>query len=82
MEAHPRGSLRVEGVFSLLKRGAMGTFRSVSRKHLQNYLDEFQFRWNTRKIDDGERVQRAIKAVQGRRLEHRESVENPPYRAA
>lgn len=72
----------VEGVFSLLKRGVMGTFHSVSRKHLQNYLDEFQFRWNTRKMDDGARVQRVIKAVEGKRLGYRESVESPPYRAA
>jgi transposase-like protein len=69
----------VEGVFSLIKRGVMGTFHSVSPKHLPNYLNEFQFRWNTRKMDDGQRVSRAIKAVQGKRLEYRESVENPPY---
>jgi transposase-like protein len=72
----------IEGVFSLIRRGVMGTFHSVSRKHLSNYLNEFQFRWNTRKMDDGERVQQAIKAVDGKRLEYRESVENPPYVSA
>ena len=41
----------IEGVFSLLKRGVMGTFHSVSRKHLPNYQSEFEFRWNTRKLD-------------------------------
>ena len=69
----------VESVFSLLKRGVMGTFHSVSKKHLPNYLNEFEFRWNTRKLDDGQRVTRAIRQVQGKRLEYRESVENPPY---
>lgn len=69
----------IEGVFSLIKRGVMGTFHSVSRKHLPNYLNEFEFRWNTRFVDDGERVARAIKHVQGKRLEYRESVDNPPY---
>lgn len=69
----------VEGVFSLIRRGVMGTFHSVSRKHLPNYLNEFSFRWNTRKMDDGQRVSRAIKAVTGKRLEYRESVDNPPY---
>jgi len=72
----------VEGVFSLIKRGVMGTFHSVSRKHLQNYLNEFSFRWNTRKLDDGQRVQRAIKAIEGKRIEYRESVDNPPYPVA
>ena len=55
----------IEGVFSLIKRGVMGTFHSVSRKHLANYLNEFEFRWNTRKLDDGQRVARAIRQVGG-----------------
>jgi transposase-like protein len=69
----------IEGVFSLIKRGVMGTFHSVSPKHLPNYLSEFEFRWNTRKLDDGQRVSRAIRQVEGKRLEYRESVDNPPY---
>jgi transposase-like protein len=69
----------IEGVFSLIKRGVMGTFHSVSRKHLPNYLNEFEFRWNTRKLDDGSRIARAIKQVDGKRLQYRESVDNPPY---
>ena len=72
----------IEGVFSLVKRGVMRTFHSVSRKHLQNYLNEFEFRWNTRKMDDGQRVSRVIRQVEGKRLEYRESVDNPPYPAA
>ena len=71
----------IEGVFSLIQRGIMGTFHSVSRKHLPNYLNEFEFRWNTRKLDDGERVSRAIKQIVGKRLEYRQSVDNPPYQA-
>jgi transposase-like protein len=69
----------VEGVFSLLKRGVMGTFHSVSKKHLPNYLNEFEFRHNTRKMDDGKRVAAAIRKVEGKRLQYRESVDNPPY---
>jgi transposase-like protein len=69
----------IESVFGLLKRGIMGTFHSVSRKHLPNYLNEFEFRWNTRKLNDGQRVARAIRQVDGKRLEYRESVDNPPY---
>lgn len=72
----------VESVFSLVKRGMMGTFHSVTRKHLPNYLDEFAFRWNTRKMTDGERVSSAIRQVEGKRLEYRESVDNPPYQPA
>ena len=71
----------VEGVFSLIKRGVMGTFHTVSRKHLPNYLNEFEFRWNTRKLNDGERVLEAIKQIEGKRLEYRQSVDEPPYPA-
>ena len=46
----------VEGVFSLLERGIYGTFHSVSREHLHQYLAEFDFRYNTRKIDDSART--------------------------
>ena len=69
----------VESVFSLLKRGVMGTFHSISKKHLPNYLNEFEFRFNTRKIDDGQRVSAAVKSADGKRLMYRESVERPPY---
>lgn len=69
----------VEGVFSLLKRGIVGTFHSVSVKHLPNYLNEFEFRHNTRKLSDGERIAKAIRKVDGKCLEYRESVEQPPY---
>jgi transposase-like protein len=69
----------VEGVFSLLKRGVMGTFHSVSKKHLPNYLNEFEFRHNTRKMDDGQRIAKAIRFTDGKRLQYRESVDYPPY---
>lgn len=58
----------VEGFFSLIKRGVYGTFHRVSRQHLHRYLSEFDFRYNARDVDDGERRQLAIKAVVGKRL--------------
>lgn len=38
----------LEGFWSLLKRGIVGIYHSVSDKHLQRYVDEFTFRYNTR----------------------------------
>jgi transposase-like protein len=58
----------VEGFFSLLKRGIIGTFHHVSRRHLHRYMAEFEFRYNTRKMDDGERTIRAIRGAEGKRL--------------
>jgi hypothetical protein len=57
----------------------MVTPHSVSRKHLPNYLSEFQFRWNTRKLDDGEPVKRVVKGLVGKRLEFWQSADYPPY---
>lgn len=64
----------IEGAFSLLKRGVYGTYHSVSKKHLHRYCSEFEFRYNARKVDDGERVARAVKAIEGKRLTYREQV--------
>ena len=58
----------VEGFFSLLKRGLYGTFHSVSKHHLDRYIAEFTFRYNTRQMDDGERITTAIKQSLGKRL--------------
>ncbi len=41
----------IEGFWALLKRGMFGQFHSVSRKHLQRYVDEFCYRYNLRKVN-------------------------------
>jgi len=64
----------VEGYFSLLKRGITGIYHHVGRKHLHRYLNEFDFRYNGRYVTDGERMVRAIKGAEGRRLMYREPV--------
>jgi transposase-like protein len=57
-----------ESVHALLKRGVIGTFHHVSKKHLHRYLNEFDFRFNNRKVKDGERTLEAIKGFEGKRL--------------
>ena len=39
----------VEGVWSLFKRSVVGSYHQVSAKHLDRYLDEFEWRFNGRK---------------------------------
>jgi len=58
----------VEGFFSLLKRGVVGTFHHVSAKHLPLYLAEFDHRYNCRDMTDGERTVEGIAKAEGKRL--------------
>ena len=62
---------KAESVQALLKHGIIGTFHHVSKKHLHRYLNEFDFRFNNRKIKDGERTIEAIRNVEGKRLTYR-----------
>jgi len=45
----------IEGFWSLLKRGIIGIYHFTSRKHLQCYVDEFVFRYNTRQLSERSR---------------------------
>ena len=75
----------VEGYFSILKRGIIGTFHHVSPHHLQRYVNEFDFRYNHREqrvkdangswikagLDDTERTNEALRGIGGKRLMYR-----------
>lgn len=66
----------LEGFFSVLKRGLVGTYQRVEKKHLDRYLAEFDFRYNTRArlgIDDTRRAEMALRGASGKRLLYRDS---------
>jgi transposase-like protein len=64
----------VEGFFAILKRGLIGTFHSVSKKHLHRYVDEFAYKYSTRHLDDGERTIIAIQKAEGKRLTYKAQI--------
>jgi transposase-like protein len=57
--------------FSLMKRAVFGAHHSISEAHLSRYLAEWDFKWNTRKINDGERAALIAKGIEGKRLTYR-----------
>ncbi len=61
----------IEGFWSILKRGIVGTFHVVSHKHLQRYCDEFSYRYNTRNISNVERFADSIKNCGNTRLTYK-----------
>ena len=71
----------IEGYFSILKRGIIGTYHHVSQQHLKRYLAEFDFRYNERMalgVDDKERAARLLKGIVGKRLTYRRTNERHP----
>lgn len=62
----------LEGAFSPFKRQIVGAHHHVSVEHLPRYGYEFQFKYNSRKIDDGTRTISAIQGTEGKRLRYRE----------
>lgn len=75
----------VEGYFSILKRGLVGTYHHVASPHLHRYVAEFDFRYNNRELikhkagykkrvggfNDKERADIALKQIAGKRLTYR-----------
>ena len=45
----------IEGFWSHFRRMITGCYHDVSDEHLQQYIDEAVYRWNTRKMDESER---------------------------
>ena len=60
-----------ENFFSILKRGVIGTYHHWSEAHMHRYLAEFDLRYSTRDLNDGERAAEIIKGGIGRRLTYR-----------
>jgi len=56
----------IENFWSIFKRGYIGIYHYMSKKHLQRYCEEFSYRYNTRGITDAERFAEAIKRADGR----------------
>jgi transposase-like protein len=61
----------LEGYFSIFKRGLVGIYQHMDKRHLHRYLSEFDFRMNTRAklgINDVQRSEIALQGFKGKRL--------------
>jgi transposase-like protein len=60
-----------EGFFSIFKRGMRGVYQHCGKQHLNRYLTEFDFRYNSRKCDDLSRSILALTGIKGKRLTYK-----------
>lgn len=65
----------VESSFALVKRGIMGVYHNVSKNYLHRYLWQFDFIWNNRKLNDGERTAELMRVTEGKRLMYKAPAE-------
>ena len=81
IEEYVRGDAHtntIEGFFSILKRGVMGTFHHISEAHVGRYLAEFDFRYSNRialGVDDAMRTDECLRGIGGKRLTYRRANE-------
>lgn len=69
--AHTNG---IENFWSHLKRGIDGIYHSISKEHLQSYVDEFVLRFNTRKFGTQQRFDFVLAAVSNKRLTYQKLI--------
>ena len=64
---------RIEGFWSILKRGIIGIYHRISREHLHRYVNEFVFRYNTRRHTEMERFNLLLQNTE-HRLTYKELI--------
>lgn len=55
----------IEGFWSHFRRMISGCYHDISDEHLQSYIDEACFRWNTRKMTESERFKQMLETSIG-----------------
>jgi len=66
----------IEGYFSILKRGIIGTYHRVNPQDFKRYLAEFDFGYNERMtlgVSEEARATKALRGIVGKRLMYKDS---------
>jgi hypothetical protein len=61
----------IEGAFSHFKRSIIGVYHKASDKHIDRYLGMFAWRWTSRKMGEGQRVNALLKSTVARTLTYK-----------
>lgn len=72
-EVHTNG---IESLWSMMKRGIIGTYHHVSPKHTERYAVEFAGRHNNRPMDTIDQMAVMVRGVEGRRLRYKDLIQD------
>ena len=64
----------IESFWAVLKRGYMGTYHYMSRKHLHRYVAEFSARHNMKDRSPMERMSLIARGMEGKRLRYADLI--------
>lgn len=74
-DVHTNG---IESLWSMFKRGYVGTYHQMSEAHLHRYINEFTGRHNIRPLDTIEQMSRVVDGMVGRRLTYDDLISVAP----
>ena len=63
---------RIEGFWGGFKRMVFGTYHMVNKNYLSRYIDESVFRYNTKKLTEGQRFELMFAIAFGKRCQYSE----------
>ena len=67
----------IESLWSMFKRGYVGTYHKMSEAHLHRYVDEFTGRHNIRPLDTEDQMGKVVSGMVGKRLTYNELTATP-----
>ena len=70
-DVHTNG---VESLWSMLKRGYVGTYHKMSAKHANRYINEFAGRQNIREMNTLEQMSFVVRGMDGKLLHYRDLI--------